>query len=108
MSDPKYKGIEDLVSLVADVALAIIKAPKPLQVAELGLLLPLLPEMELAMSELGEIPSEIGSMSYEEGISLIGIIAAKLAVDEPKAVAVIGASLKMIAAGKDLLAAIKG
>lgn len=103
-----YKSLEDLVSLMAGVASAVIAAPKPLTLSSLSELLPLLPQIELVVSELGDLPKEIGEMSFSEGTNLVGIIAAKLSVADAKAVAIINASLQLVAASMSLVSAIKG
>ena len=104
---PSFKSLEDLVSLLTGVASAVIAAPKPLSVASLSELLPLLPQIEAVVAESGDLPSEVKAMTYGEGVALVGIIGAKLSVADAKAVAVIDASLKLVSAAMDLAAAIK-
>ena len=103
-----FKSIEDLVGLLCGIASAVVAAPKPLTVASLGELLPLLPQIEAVVAELGDIPKEIGAMTFAEGTALVAIIASKLSVADAKAVAIINASLQLVQAGAALAAAIKG
>ena len=102
-----YKSLEDLVGLLSGIAAAVIAAPKPLTVADLSQLLPLLPQMETVVGELGDIPAELKAMTYGEGTALVAIIASKLSVADAKAVAIINASLQLVQAGMALAAAIK-
>ena len=104
---PSFKSLEDLVGLISKVASAIIAAPKPLSVADLSVLLPLLPQMEQVLGELGDLPKEIGEMNYAEGSALVSIIAANLSVTDAKAISVINASLQLISSGIALVKAVQ-
>ena len=104
---PSFKSLEDLVGLVSKMASAIIAAPKPLSVSDLTVLLPLFPQIEQVLGELGDIPTELGEMNYAEGSALVAIVAANLSVADAKAIAVINASLQLISSGIALVKAVK-
>jgi hypothetical protein len=105
---PSFKALEDLVVLISSLARAVVAAPKPLQVADLSMLLPLLPSIEALAGELGDLPGELHDLDEEEAVKLVGVVAAHLSVPDAHAEAVIEASFKAAVAVLELGKAIKG
>ena len=103
-----FKSVEDLVGLIVQITNAVIAAPKPLTGASLSELLPMLPQIETVFGELSALPQELGAMTFAEGTALVGIVGANLKLTDAKAIAVINASLQLVASAVALATAIKG
>lgn len=102
-----FKALSDLVQLGCELANAVVAAPKPLTVASLTGLLPLLPQIEALASEVGEIPSELGELDETEVEALLAQIGKVLSVGNDKAEAIVVEALKVAADVVELFKAIK-
>lgn len=107
MSDPKFKALEDAVSLVAQLANAVIAAPKPLTVGSLSGLLPLLPQIEALAPEFSQILPELEEVDLAESEALLAEIVGAINVGDEKAKEVIAASLKLLVDGIELAKVLK-
>lgn len=103
-----FKAVEDLVGLVAELANAVIAAPKPLTVASLSMLLPLIPQVEVLAGEIGDLGSQFSALTEAEGEALVLKVGSLLSLKDEHASAVVEASLKLAVAGLELISAIKG
>lgn len=96
-----------------DFAMALVKAGADaeadgkIDLNDVALLFPLFPAAQAAFQGVGQIPSELASMSDEDAAQLIAHVMSGLAVSDPKARQVIDASLKFLSSGYDLYKAIK-
>lgn len=66
----------------------------------------LIPVVGPAISDIGEVPSEIGDLSTEEAADCVAYVMAELAIDDAKAKAVVTAGLKVAVAGYELYKAV--
>jgi len=111
----EQKGTKELVEVV-DFAMGLAKlgvdigADKKVDMSDLGLALQRIPELAgvavMAFQGIGEVPMELKDMSEEEAAKLVAHVMGKLAVEEPKARAIVEASLKASYAGYALVKAI--
>lgn len=105
--DPKFKAVSDLASLICSIANSVISATKPLSIASLSLILPLLPQIEVVAGEISLVPSEIGQLDAASAEALLAQVASQLQLENAKASAVVAASLQVITAGFSLASALK-
>lgn len=75
---------------------------------DLGLLLTLLPDLEVAFKDVGEIPAEVKDLDAAEAQELASFVIAELGALPEKTTAIINASLSFILAAYKLYASIKG
>lgn len=105
-------GIENLTAVV-DLGLALVEAGVKVSadgkvgVEDLAQVIAVLPLVSPAIAAVGTIPAEVSDLDAEEATALVAHVMAKLAIDDAKAIKVIGASLKLVVAGVELVAAIK-
>lgn len=105
--DPKFKAVSDLASLICSIANTVLSAPKPLSIASLSLILPLLPQIEVVAGEIGLVPSEISQLDAPSLEALLAQVGSQLKLESAKASSVVAASLQVIASGFSLAAALK-
>lgn len=74
---------------------------------DIPLLLGVFPKIQPALDGAGALPKELGDLSADEAKEIIAHVMGKLAIDDAKAVAVIGAALEAISANYKLYKAIK-
>lgn len=104
---PSFKALSDLVSMVCELINAVVAAPKPLTVASLSGLLPLLPQIEAFAMEAGDVPAELGELDEAEIEALLSQVGKVLSLSNAKAEAVVIGALKLLADGAELVKAIK-
>lgn len=107
MSDPKFKALEDAVSLVAQLASAVIKAPKPLSTGSFSNLFPMIPQVEVLLPELSQLGSEISEIDLSESESLVALLASNVAFTPGKEQDIVNASVKLLEAALELASALK-
>lgn len=107
VASPSFKALSDLIVLLCELANAIAVAPKPLSIASLSGLLPLLPQIETLGGEAGQIPAELEELDEEEAESLLGQVGSTLSLSNAKAEAVVVEVLKVAVDVVELLKAIK-
>ena len=100
------KEVLDLVLTVAQVVQQAA-ADKKVDLADIGLLLQLVPVAGPALEGVKEIPAELADLSDAEGVDLVAHVAAKLAINDEHAKAIILASLKASVALWGVVQAIK-
>ncbi len=103
------KELTEAVDLVLSAVEVIASAEKDGKIGfeDAALLIGLVPHLSPAIAGAGEIPAELADLSAEEAAALVVHVMAKLAIEDAKARAVIEKSLKVLAAGIDLVKAIQ-
>ena len=76
-------------------------------VEDFGYLMALVPVVGPAIEGIDKVPAELADLDESEAAEVIAHVMGKLAVDDAKAIAIIGKSLKAIAAVYELVKAVK-
>lgn len=103
------KNLKEVIDLALTGVEVVVKAKQDgkLDAADLGLLIQLVPAVGPAIDGIGEIPAELKDLDSAEAQELVAHVMAKLVIDDPKAVAIINASLKLVVGGLDLYKALQ-
>lgn len=102
------KETKEMCDFVVDLAKNLIEAGKDgFQPTDASLLLNLIPTVGPAFTDMGKIPAEVKDMDVEEAAALVAHVAARLALENKEAQAVVEKSLKTAVAIYDLIVAIK-
>ena len=100
------KPLQDLLSVAVQVANAVVAAPKPITLASLELLLPLLPQIEALSTEVSQIPTSLKELDAGDAENILTGLQQSLNLGATKAEAVALAGLKVCADLVGLLQAI--
>ncbi len=108
--NPKVKETEEAVILITKVASAIHQAGADgkYDLADLGLLLPIVPSVGPAIENFQGIPSELMNLDGEGASELVSTIMTNLSIGDVKAKEIIGAAIEWIVSSVKLMKAIKG
>lgn len=103
------KNLKEVIDLALTGVEIVGKAKQDgkIDAADLGLLLQLVPVLSPAIDGIGEIPAELANLDAQEAQELVAHVMAKLVIKDPKAVAIVGASLKMATGGLELYRALQ-
>lgn len=102
------KELTELVDLVVDAVVDGVEAGKDgFQVTDVTKFANLLPELLPAIQGLNLIPSEIKSMTFDEGSALVQHVVGRLGVSSTHAIGIVQASLKLATSAYELVVAIK-
>lgn len=102
------KEITDVVKLGVAIANAsvLVAADKKVDLADLPIIMGILPLVPAALEGISKIPAEASDLDSAEGAALLATIAADLALPDGKAKAIVMASMKIVVDVKDLVEAI--
>lgn len=101
----KNKELKEVLDLVVGLVNAGIEVSKDgkINMADLGELVKVFPKIRPAIDNIGEVPSELSSLTSEDASDLISHIAMSLKIDDEKAKVIIDKSLKTIIAVYELV-----
>lgn len=105
----KLAALKNLLALVIDAVLVGVDASKDgkISVQDAGLLLRLIPDVGPAFQNIGDVPSELSQLDQAQADEIVAFVMGKLAIDNPKAVAIVQASLKTAESAYILVKALK-
>lgn len=107
----EQKGIEGLKKVVdlgltlVDIGTSAMKDGK-IDAADLGQLMKLVPVIEPAVSNFGEVIPELKDLSTDEAIELVAYVSGKLMIENAKARLIVEKALKAAVAAFELVKAI--
>lgn len=100
------KEMLDLLLSVLDVGMKA-RADGKVDMADLGLVLQIVPNLGPAFEGIGEIKAEVSDLSSDEAAELIAHVMGKLILDDAKARLVVEKGLRALVANYELYKAIK-
>lgn len=105
----KMKETKELIDLILGAVAVSVDAQKDgkLSFEDAALLVKLIPDFVPAFEGMGQVPSELASMSEADAAELSTHVMVKLAIEDGKARKVVDAALKFAVAGYGLVSAIK-
>lgn len=103
------KNTKELIGLVIKTANAIkdAGADGKIDIADIGLILPLIPAIGPAVENIASVPAELADMDQAEAQELIDMVKNDLKIGDEHTKNIIAASLKLVGAGVELIKAIK-
>lgn len=102
----EFKDLIDLSLAVVELGFEVAK-DKKVDFNDIAAIMKVLPFIEPAFSNIGDVPGELSDLSAEEASELVIHVMARLSVDDAKAKAIVDKSLGVLLAGYKLVQAIR-